>query len=104
MIAAANFIAALLLGSLKGGEHVDNRNSFRGRRMRRVYVALGERNPWGALFVALVLTFLSYATARMVEAAAVNATASGSQHRTMRAISHLIARSLSVSAPTSSAT
>jgi hypothetical protein len=38
------------------------------------------------------------------EAAAVNAIACGSQHRTMSAISRRIARSLSVSAPTSSAT
>jgi hypothetical protein len=38
------------------------------------------------------------------EAAAVRAIASGSQHKTMSATSHRIARSLSVSAPTSSAT
>jgi len=38
------------------------------------------------------------------EAAAVNAMASGSQHSTMRAISHLMARSLSVSVPINSAT
>ena len=38
------------------------------------------------------------------EAAAVNAIASGSQHSTMRAISHRMARSLSVSVPISSAT
>jgi hypothetical protein len=71
-----------------------------------LYVALGERSPWVPLFAALVLTFLSYAAARMVvaEAAAVNAMASGSQHSTMRAMSHRIARSLSVLAPTSSAT
>jgi hypothetical protein len=70
-----------------------------------LYIALSERSPWGTLLVALVLAVLSYAAARMVaEAAAVNAMASGSQHRTMRAISHRIARSLSVSAPTTSAT
>jgi hypothetical protein len=69
-----------------------------------LYVALGERSPWVPLFVALVSTFLSYAAARTVaEAAAVNAMASGSQHRTIRAISHRMARSLLVSAPTSSA-
>ena len=71
-----------------------------------LYVALGERSPWVTLFVALVLAFLSNAAARMAvaEGAAVNAMASGSHHRTMRAISHRIARSLTVSAPTSSAT
>jgi hypothetical protein len=71
-----------------------------------LYVALGERSPWVPLFAALVLTFLSYAAARMVgvEATTVNKMASGSRHSTMRAISHRIARSLSVSAPTSSAT
>jgi hypothetical protein len=71
-----------------------------------IYVALGERSPWGTLFVALVLAFLSYAVARTVvaETAAVNAIASRSQHITMRAIGQRIARSLSVSAPTSSAT
>jgi hypothetical protein len=53
-----------------------------------IYVALGERTPWGTLFVAVVLAYLSYAAARMVEAAAVNAMAS----------------SLSVAVPTSSAT
>jgi hypothetical protein len=70
-----------------------------------LYVALGERSPWVPLFSALALTVLSYAAARVVvaEAAAVNAMASGSQLSTMRAISHRIARSLSVSAPTSSA-
>jgi glycerol dehydrogenase-like iron-containing ADH family enzyme len=36
--------------------------------------------------------------------AAVGAIASGSEHDTMRAMSHRMARSLSVSAPTSSAT
>jgi hypothetical protein len=41
---------------------------------------------------------------RRAEAAAVNAMASGSQHRTMSAISRRIAFSLSVSAPMSSAT
>src|SRR5258708_25753791 len=41
---------------------------------------------------------------RCAAAAAVNAMASGSQHRTIRAISHRIAFSLSVSAPSSSAT
>jgi hypothetical protein len=40
---------------------------------------------------------------RRAEAAAVNAMASGSQVRTMRAIIHLMARSLSTSAPISSA-
>jgi hypothetical protein len=37
-------------------------------------------------------------------AAAVNAMASGSQHSTTKAMSHLMARSLSVLAPISSAT
>jgi hypothetical protein len=69
-----------------------------------LYVALGERSPWGKLFVALVLAFLSYGAARMVEAAAFNSMASGSQHSAMRAISHRIARSLSLPAPMSSAT
>jgi hypothetical protein len=41
---------------------------------------------------------------RRADAAAVNEIASGSQHSTMSAISHRIARSLSVSAPISSAT
>jgi hypothetical protein len=70
-----------------------------------LYVALGERSPWGTLFVALVLALLSYTAARMVVAqgAAGNAIAGGSQHSTMRAMSQRIARSLSVSAPTSSA-
>jgi hypothetical protein len=69
-----------------------------------LYVALGERSPWVPLFAALVLAFLSYGAARMADAAAVSGMASGSQHRTMRAISQRIARSLSVSVPTSSAT
>jgi hypothetical protein len=33
-----------------------------------LYVALGERSPWGTLLVALVLAFLSYAATRMAEA------------------------------------
>jgi hypothetical protein len=41
---------------------------------------------------------------RRAEAAAVNATASGSQHSTIRAMSHRMARSLSVSSPRNSAT
>jgi len=41
---------------------------------------------------------------RLAEAAAVNAMARGSQHRTTRAISHRMARSLSASMPRSSAT
>jgi len=41
---------------------------------------------------------------RRAEAAAVNAIAKGSQDSTMSAISQRMARSLSVSAPTSSAT
>jgi hypothetical protein len=41
---------------------------------------------------------------RRAEAAAVNAIASGSQHNTIKAISHRIAFSLSVAAPMSSAT
>jgi hypothetical protein len=41
---------------------------------------------------------------RRAEAVAVRLMASGSQHRIMSAISHRMARSLSVSAPTSSAT
>ena len=69
-----------------------------------LYVALGERSPWGTLFGALVLAFLSSAAARMAEAAALRVMASGSQHNTMRAISHRIARWLSLSAPTSSTT
>ena len=48
-----------------------------------LYVALGERSPWGTLLVALVLAFLSYAATRMAEAAAVSAMASGS-HKTIR--------------------
>jgi len=40
---------------------------------------------------------------RQADAAAISAIASGSQHRTLSAISHRIARSLSVSAPMSSA-
>ena len=59
-----------------------------------LYVALGERSPWGTLFVWLVLVFLSNVAARM-------AVASGSQHSTMRAIGPRIARSLSVFAPAS---
>jgi hypothetical protein len=61
-----------------------------------LYVALGERSPWGTLFVALVLAFLSNAAARMAapEAAAVSPTASGSEHITMRAISQRIERSV----------
>jgi hypothetical protein len=64
-----------------------------------LYVALGERSPWGTLFVAVVLACLSYAAGRMVvaEAAVINVMASGSQGSTMRAIGHRIARSLSVS-------
>jgi hypothetical protein len=69
-----------------------------------LYVALGERSPWVPLFAGLALAFLSYAAARMADAAAVSAMASGSQHSTIRAISHRIVRSLSVFAPTSSAT
>jgi hypothetical protein len=71
-----------------------------------LYVALDEPRPWGTLLVALVLVFLSHAAARMAvaEAAAVNARASGSQHSAIKAISERIARSLSVLAPTSSAT
>jgi hypothetical protein len=71
-----------------------------------LYVALGERSPWGPLFVAFVLAFLSCAAARraVADAAAVSTMASGSQHNTMRAISQRIARSLSVSVPISSAT
>ena len=41
---------------------------------------------------------------RRAEAAAVSAMASGSQHKTMSAISQRMARSLSVSVPSSSAT
>jgi hypothetical protein len=71
-----------------------------------LYVALGERSPWSTLLVGLILAYLSHAAARMVvaQAAAVNAMASGSRHSTMSAISQRIARSLSVLAPTSSAT
>jgi hypothetical protein len=66
------------------------------------YIALGERSPWGTLFVGLVLAFLSNVAARMVVTDA--AIASGSQHSTMRAIGPRIARSLSVLAPAGSAT
>jgi hypothetical protein len=67
-----------------------------------LYVALGERSPWGTLFAVLVLAFLSYLAARMAvaEVATVNAIARESQHITVRAMSQRIARSLSVSAPT----
>jgi hypothetical protein len=41
---------------------------------------------------------------RRAEAAAVRAMASRSQHTTIEAMTHLMVRSLSVSAPTSSAT
>ena len=67
-----------------------------------LYVALGERSPWGTLFVGLVLGFLSNVAARI--AVAPSATASGSQHSTIRTIGPRIARSLSVFAPASSAT
>jgi hypothetical protein len=68
-----------------------------------LYVALGERSPWGALLVGLVLAFLSNVAARMAaaQAAAVSTTASGSQRSTLRAIGPQIARSLSVFAPAS---
>jgi hypothetical protein len=69
-----------------------------------LYVTLGERSPWGTLFVALVLAFLSYAASRMAEASVVSAMASGLRHRTMSAISHRIAPSLSASAPPNSPT
>jgi hypothetical protein len=71
-----------------------------------LYVALGERSPWGTLFVGLVLAFLSNVAARMAvaKAAAVRAIANGSKHSTRRAIGLRIARSLSVFAPASSAT
>jgi hypothetical protein len=60
-----------------------------------LYVALGERSPWGTLFVGLVLAFLSNVAARMAvaNAAAVSAIASGSQHSTMRPIGQRITRS-----------
>jgi hypothetical protein len=66
-----------------------------------LYLALGEHSPWVTLFVALVLAFLSNTAARMAvaEDAAIGAMVSKSQHSAMRAISHRIARSLSVSAP-----
>jgi hypothetical protein len=71
-----------------------------------LYVALGERSPWGTLFVGLVLAFLSNVAARMAVAkpAAVSAIADGSQYSTRRAIGPRIARSLSVFAPANSAT
>jgi hypothetical protein len=70
-----------------------------------LYVALGERNPWGALFVGLVLAVLAHAAARVAAAqAAAVKVASGSQHSTIGAISQRIARSLSVLVPTGSAT
>jgi hypothetical protein len=71
-----------------------------------LYVALGERSPWSALFIGLVLAFLSNVAARtaVAEAAAVSAMPSGSQHRTMRALGQRIARSLSVFTPANSAT
>ena len=62
-----------------------------------LYVALGERSPWGSLFVALVLAFLSNVAARMVVTEAT-------QHGTMRAIGQRFARSLLVFAPVSSTT
>ena len=102
MIAATTLIV-LLLGSLKGGEHVDNPILFAAGAYGELYVALGARSPWGTLFGALVLAFLSSAAARMAEAATVSPIASGSQHSTMMVISHRIARSLSVSVPISSA-
>jgi hypothetical protein len=40
----------------------------------------------------------------VLDAAAINAIASGSQHSTIRAISHLMVRSLSMPAPMSWAT
>jgi hypothetical protein len=71
-----------------------------------LYVALGERNPWGTLFVALVLVYLSNAAARLAvpEAEDVSTMASRSQRSGMGTVSKRIARSLSVLAPTSSAT
>jgi hypothetical protein len=71
-----------------------------------LYVALGERSPWSPLFAGLILAYLSHAAARMVvaQATAVDAMASGSPHGAMRTISQRIARSLSVLAPTGSAT
>jgi hypothetical protein len=71
-----------------------------------LYVALGERSPWGTLCVGLVLAFLSNVAARMAvaRAAAIGAVANGSQHGTRWAIGVRIARSLSVFAPASSAT
>jgi hypothetical protein len=71
-----------------------------------LYVALGERSPWSALFVGLVLAFLSNIAARMAvaKAAAGSAITNGSQHSTRRAIGPRIARSLSVFALASSAT
>jgi hypothetical protein len=70
------------------------------------YVALGEPSPWGTLSIALVLVFLSHAAARsaVAQAAAGNAIASRSRHSAMRAIGQRIAASLSVLAPTGSAT
>jgi hypothetical protein len=71
-----------------------------------LYLALGERSPWSTLFAGLILAYLSHAAARMVvaQATAVKAMAGGSQHSKMMAISQRIARSLSVLAPTGSAT
>jgi hypothetical protein len=67
-----------------------------------LYVALGERSPWGTLFDGLVLALLSNVGARMAVTEA--ATVSESQHSTLRAIGPRIARSLPVFAPASSAT
>jgi hypothetical protein len=57
---------------------------------------------WSVARVAILTGTLR--CCRRADAAAVSVMASGSQMRTMSAISHRIARSLSVSAPTSSAT
>jgi hypothetical protein len=67
-----------------------------------LYIALGERSPWGALFVGLVLAFLCNVAARMAVTEA--ATVSESRHSTMRAIGPGIARWLPVFAAASAAT
>jgi hypothetical protein len=104
MAVVSALIALQLLGSLKGKSMTIIAILFAAGAYGELYVALGERSPWVPLFAGLALAFLSYAAARMADAAAVSAMASGSQRRTMSAISHRIARSLSVSMPTSSAT
>jgi hypothetical protein len=69
-----------------------------------VYIEPSKKGPVTAGSLSHNRLFPHQAVDRLAEAAAVNAMASGSRHKTMRAISHRTARSLSVSAPISSAT